>query len=146
MELSNGVATALNLQLPGTLVFDYPSVSAMAAHVHSLMAPAGALVPAHVTASSLVTSPLDAHPSQLLAKVRSLVNPARIVVWSAHLPSHHILFLPGGKVGLQTSSSSICFAIQAGESCAVECRVYDFVRRIDRMQRHCRARKKMQRA
>jgi hypothetical protein len=79
VELSNGVAMALNLQLPGTLVFDYPSVSAMAAHMHSLMAPAGALVPAHVTASSMVTSASDAHPSQLLAKARKTASTFRVL-------------------------------------------------------------------
>ena len=38
--MANGVSSALTLKLPQTLVFDYPSVKAMAAHVHSLMAPA----------------------------------------------------------------------------------------------------------
>ncbi len=68
VELSNGIATALGLQLPGTLVFDYPSVRTMAVHVQGLMAPAGAPVPAHVTAASLIASPSDAHASELLAR------------------------------------------------------------------------------
>lgn len=70
VELSNGIAAAFNVHLPGTLVFDYPSVKAMAAHVHGLIAPPGAHVaPAHVTAASLVAADLDGHPSELLAKV-----------------------------------------------------------------------------
>ena len=40
VELSSTVSTALGMQLPGTLVFDYPSVSAMAQYIHSLLAPA----------------------------------------------------------------------------------------------------------
>lgn len=39
MELSSSLSTALGLQLPSTLAFDYPSVAAMAQHIHSLMAP-----------------------------------------------------------------------------------------------------------
>lgn len=87
VELSNGIATALGLQLPGTLVFDYPSVSAMAAHVQGLMAPAGALVPAHVTAASLISSPADAHASELLAKASLYLHLyKRSTLASIHLP------------------------------------------------------------
>lgn len=39
VELSSSVGTSLNIQLPGTLVYDYPSVSSMAAHVLTLVAP-----------------------------------------------------------------------------------------------------------
>ena len=39
VELSASLSSSLNLQLPGTLVFDYPSVAAMAAHIHSLLMP-----------------------------------------------------------------------------------------------------------
>ena len=38
VELTNGLNTALNLKLPGTLVFDYPSVQAIAEHIHGLLA------------------------------------------------------------------------------------------------------------
>jgi hypothetical protein len=40
VEMSGTLSTALGMQLPGTLVFDYPSVSAMAQYIHSLLAPA----------------------------------------------------------------------------------------------------------
>lgn len=55
VELATSLSTTLGVQLPGTLVFDYPSVSAMAQHVHGLLGPAdqapdaaaeGQLVPA----------------------------------------------------------------------------------------------------
>ena len=44
VELSNAVSTAVGRDLPSTLVFDYPSVAAMAAHVASLLAPATTLL------------------------------------------------------------------------------------------------------
>lgn len=37
MELSNVIATTLGVDLPSTLVFDYPSISALAEHVHRLL-------------------------------------------------------------------------------------------------------------
>ena len=37
VELSNIVATTLGISLPSTLVFDYPSVAAIADHVHYLL-------------------------------------------------------------------------------------------------------------
>lgn len=40
--MANSLSTALGLKLPQTLVFDYPSIPAMAAHVHSLLQPADA--------------------------------------------------------------------------------------------------------
>lgn len=39
VELSSTVGTSLGVSLPATLVYDYPSVSTMAAHVHSLVTP-----------------------------------------------------------------------------------------------------------
>ena len=39
VELSNAISGAVNVKLPGTLVFDYPSVKALAAYVHSLLLP-----------------------------------------------------------------------------------------------------------
>ena len=38
VELANAVSEAVNMRLPGTLVFDYPSVKALAAHVQELLA------------------------------------------------------------------------------------------------------------
>ena len=68
VELASSLGRSLGLDLPGTLVFDYPSVSAMAQHIHSLLAPAqtaggsaaGALVPA--APAALVTAS-DAAPA-----------------------------------------------------------------------------------
>ncbi len=41
MELSSTLSSTLGVQLPGTLVFDYPSVKAMAQYIHGLLVPAG---------------------------------------------------------------------------------------------------------
>ena len=38
VELTNGLNTMLDLKLPGTLVFDYPSVNAIAGYIHSQLA------------------------------------------------------------------------------------------------------------
>lgn len=40
VEFRNSLEAKLGIELPGTLVFDYPSVSAMAQYIHSLLAPA----------------------------------------------------------------------------------------------------------
>ena len=60
VELANAVSAAVGRDLPGTLVFDYPSVAAMAAHVASLLAPTAMdLHPLHpaVTHMSLPDAP-----------------------------------------------------------------------------------------
>ena len=38
VELSNSISSSLGLKLPGTLVFDYPSLPLIAQHVHSHLA------------------------------------------------------------------------------------------------------------
>ena len=73
VELANDIAAALDLALPGTLVFDYPSVKAIAAHVHGLMAPAAAgaapVTASVFTAASLAAALPDAPRHQLLTEV-----------------------------------------------------------------------------
>ena len=53
VELSNKIGQALGAELPGTLVFDYPSVGAICSFLATKLAPkaaaAGAAAPAHVT-------------------------------------------------------------------------------------------------
>ena len=46
VELSSTLSTSMGLQLPGTLVFDYPSVSAMAQFIHEQLVPSPADLPA----------------------------------------------------------------------------------------------------
>ncbi len=52
VEMANSLSTALSLKLPQTLVFDYPSVIAMAEHIHGLMAPTA------VSSTALVRQPV----------------------------------------------------------------------------------------
>ncbi len=56
VELSNAVGAALDLQLPSTLAFDYPSLHALAAHVHSLLVPPPAGMASTNTADALVSA------------------------------------------------------------------------------------------
>ena len=42
VEFRNSLEAKLGIELPGTLVFDYPTVAAIARHVSTLLAPAGA--------------------------------------------------------------------------------------------------------
>ena len=56
VELSNAVGAALDLQLPSTLAFDYPSLHALAAHVHSLLVPPPGGVASGSTADALVSA------------------------------------------------------------------------------------------
>jgi hypothetical protein len=37
VELSNAISAALNVTLPGTLIYDYPSVGAMVDHIGTLL-------------------------------------------------------------------------------------------------------------
>lgn len=43
VEMANSLSSILGLKLPQTLVFDYPSVKAMADHIHGLLTPAKAV-------------------------------------------------------------------------------------------------------
>lgn len=49
VEFRNSLEAKLGVELPGTLVFDYPSISAIARHVSTLLAPVARLM--HVAAS-----------------------------------------------------------------------------------------------
>lgn len=60
MELASALSSALGFQLPATLAFDYPSVDAMAQHIHALLAPAqqaSAVVSAALTVTGSPTAP-----------------------------------------------------------------------------------------
>ena len=60
LELTNGLNTMLNLRLPGTLVFDYPSVNAIAGYIHGQLADRG------------TEAGLPALPAPSLAAIESL--------------------------------------------------------------------------
>lgn len=50
VELASSISQAAGIDLSSTLVFDYPSIAAIAGHIHSLLAAAN--FPGHVTALS----------------------------------------------------------------------------------------------
>lgn len=61
VELSSSLSTTLGVPLPGTLVFDYPSVTAMAEYILSIMRPAK---PEHIAqTNALPTDTLLAVPA-----------------------------------------------------------------------------------
>ena len=78
VALSSSLSSTLGKELPGTLMYDYPSVSAMAQHIHSLLAPAepaggsgasGALLPAVPTALVASGASLTAGSIALAARL-----------------------------------------------------------------------------
>ena len=56
VELVNAIAAATGLQLPATLVYDYPSVDSMAQYVHSMLVPVAAAVDSVAYAPATLTS------------------------------------------------------------------------------------------
>lgn len=58
VELSNSISSSLGLKLPGTLIFDYPSLALIAQHVHGqLSQTAGPTAELHhVPASTAITT------------------------------------------------------------------------------------------
>lgn len=65
VELSNAIAIAIGIQLPGTLVFDYPSVRGIADHVNSLRRPPGA--PPLTSIASTALAPLHQGASRWIS-------------------------------------------------------------------------------
>jgi len=63
----NGLEARLGIELPGTLVFDYPTISAIARHVSTLIAPAGTASPSAAAGgadAAFLSSLLDAFVMQ----------------------------------------------------------------------------------
>ena len=58
VELSNVIGTTIGVNLPSTLVFDHPSVSALAEYVHNHMYPPDSSDTAH----RLIISPMNLQP------------------------------------------------------------------------------------
>ena len=41
LELSNALSKSIGKELPGTLVYDFPSVKELAQHLHQILSPSG---------------------------------------------------------------------------------------------------------
>lgn len=68
VELSNAIAATLNIRLPGTLIYDYPSVDTMVSHIAAqLGADASPAVPALSTLREGLT-PLEGSTFQVRAE------------------------------------------------------------------------------
>ena len=137
VELASSLGRSLGLELPGTLVFDYPSVSAMAQHIHGLLAPAqtaggsaaGALVPA--APAALVTASNAAPAGSMLI---SLAVAARLPTGYAARGGESVLggadcisLVPFGRWDLEALRVSSCAGTAAaarpskGHSCVAAC-------------------------
>lgn len=75
VEMANGVSGALGVKLPQTLIFDYPSVQSMAAHVHAILQPAA--VPSLAQSHGLAMVPLD--HSRISAVKVSMLKSLRLI-------------------------------------------------------------------
>lgn len=73
VELSSSLSTSLGVDLPGTLVFDYPSVSAMTQHICSLLQPAQAVGPAAAVSQAVAAVP-SLYSGTAAAGTGSLIN------------------------------------------------------------------------
>lgn len=85
MELSSSLSTTLGIDLPGTFAFDYPSITAMAEHILSIMHPSdpdAAEESAVPPADRLLAMPTGVWPEQ---PGSSLVS----VELCARLPTRH---------------------------------------------------------
>ncbi len=82
VEMSSSLSSSLGVKLPGTLVFDYPSVDAMAAYIHAQLAPARAT-------AALVTNP------ELSIQVVADTQAVQSMLFNIHIASR----LPEGHWG-----------------------------------------------
>lgn len=92
VELANVLARRFALQLPGTLIFDYPTVNAIAAYLHSRLK---ALAPATATAATpaVVSEPNKAVAAPIQQQLRGVQAQAVAIVSIAHQPMtamHHV--------------------------------------------------------
>ena len=118
VELSSTVGTELGIQLPGTLVYDYPSVTSMAQHVFTLIAPP----PSSSSSTSVALTSASLAPTLPMAYSTNAVEYLEVTVASrVAQPSHSHRFstlhadaisaVPFGRWNLETLrvSSSILF-------------------------------------
>ena len=90
VELSNEIATALNIQLPGTLVFDYPSVASISKHLNTLLnsVKSGNHFPIQYLSTSMMTS---RSPCELVEKLVEVMELLPILPYNYQRNTLHVL-------------------------------------------------------
>lgn len=87
VELANVLARSFSLQLPGTLIFDYPTVSAIAAYLHSRLKPlAPATQDARATEPVLSAEPISALHRPLQQGMGDTAPHAVAILSAVHQP------------------------------------------------------------
>lgn len=113
VEMSSSVGSAFGLQLPGTLVFDYPSVSTMATYVHQQIAPKDSSMEVMVGAGAMHLVGTIIAGGDTTERVISITSAARLPVQagSAAFAKDAIGLVPYGRWDLESlrvSCSLIC--------------------------------------
>ena len=78
VELKNALESRTGLQLPGTLIFDYPTISALVAHLTELLGPSQLRAEMGDASSSSARGPLEAaspeasHATMLIQRQREV--------------------------------------------------------------------------
>lgn len=101
VELANVLTRRFSLQLPGTLIFDYPTVNAIAAYLHSrlkALAPAAASANASATASAAVAELTTAVARPIQQAMREVQSQSVAILSTAHQPMS-----AGDRVGPNSS-------------------------------------------
>lgn len=115
VELKNALEAGTGLQLPGTLVFDYPTISALVVHLTTLLGASQLLTDASrdaniVASGTLLTGTSMGAPSETL--VQQQHNVAIVIAESSWVA-------PGDAPGVITPTDAITGLLQILQSCNV---------------------------
>lgn len=101
--MSNIVGQTLGLQLPGTLVFDYPSVSSMAQYIHSLLEPKNAQITqlSHDIVASKIASSMNSSTDMVVSLTSAANLPQGLAPTDYYFGGDAISAVPFGRWDLE---------------------------------------------